>query len=67
MTLYVVTADTYIEDSCGASIKLFGIFSDMDKAIARKRELEVRHKYFVQIDEVSMDVYCDVFLGEYIE
>lgn len=67
MKLYVLTADTYVEDPCGSSIKLFGVFSGKSKAEMRKRSLERNHKYDFAVGEVSLDEYCEIYLGGYIE
>lgn len=67
MKLYVVTADAYTEDPCGSSIKLFGVFSEKSKAEIRKQSLEINHKYDFAVAEVSLDEYCEIYLGGYIE
>lgn len=67
MKLYVLTADTYTEDPCGSSIKLFGVFSEKSKAETRKQSLERNHKYDFTVDEISLDECCEIYLGGYIE
>ena len=67
MKLYVLTADTYTEDPCGSSIKLFGVFSEQSKAETRKQSLERIFKYDFAVGEVILDEYCEIYLGGYIE
>lgn len=67
MKLYVVTADTYIEDSCGSSIELFGVFAEEEKANERKIYLEKDYQYSVKIIETSLNEECEIYLGGYIE
>ena len=67
MKLYVVTADTYIEDDLGAEMHLFGVYTEKEKAETRKESLEKNFGYFCSVTEVSNDEDIDEYLGGYIE
>lgn len=65
MKLYIVTADTYIEDPYGSSIKFFGVFSEIEKA--NKIKSILNEEYQAEVSEVSLDEACELYLGGYIE
>lgn len=65
MKLYVVTADVY-EDGYGSEIKLFGVYSDEEKAKSRKAEIEKEHEN-TTLTEIEQNSDCEIYLGGYIE
>lgn len=65
MKVYVVTADTY-NDDYGAAISLFGIFTTQRRAEQRKSDLE-KLGYGVDINEITIDKNCEIYLGGYVE
>lgn len=63
--LFVVTADEY-NDEYGASIYLYGVFDDYEKADRLKSDLE-KKGYSAKIDTVTKNTVCEEYLGGYIE
>lgn len=63
--LYVVYADTH-EDSWGATIEMFGV-ADNENDLKKICETVKKEGYSVEVEEVTLNKYCNRYLGGYYE
>ena len=63
--LYVVYADTY-EDSWGAVIEMFGV-TDNENDLKKICETVKKDGYSAEVEEVTLNKYCNRCLGCYYE
>lgn len=66
MKLYVISADTY-ENSYGAEISIFGVYSSLDLAENAIKELSKKNDYLYKIDEIMLNEINEIYLGGYFE
>lgn len=64
--LYVVYADTYNDDSWGIEVQLFGV-ADNENDIKAMCEAVKKQGYAAMVKEISLNQYCEEFLGGYYE
>lgn len=63
--LYVVYADTF-EDNWGVEVQLFGV-ADNKNDMQEMCEAVKKQGYQARVKEVSLNQYCEEFLGGYYE
>lgn len=63
--LYVVYADTY-EDSWGATIEIFGV-ADNENDLKKICGTVKKNGYSANVEEVTLNKYCNRYLGGYFE
>ena len=72
MKVYVVAEDTY-EESYGAEIELFGVYTTKEQAEKRYNEIKTGNEENYIYDEeygvyeIELDKDCRIFLGGYAE
>ena len=72
MKVYVVAEDTY-EESYGAEIELFGVYTTKEQAEKRYNEIKTGNEENYTYDseygvyEIELDKDCRIFLGGYAE
>lgn len=67
--LYIVSADTYKEDSYGIEITLLGVADnevDLQKIINAAHEKYGRG-LFTHVDKISLNKFVNLYLGSYYE
>ena len=72
MKVYVVAEDTY-EESYGAEIELFGVYTTKERAEKRYNEIKTGNEenYIYDAEygvyEIELDKDCRIYLGGYAE
>lgn len=63
--LSIIYADTY-DDNWGSTIEVFGV-ADNEEDINKICNLVQKEGYCPQVEEVTLNEYCRIYLGGYYE